>query len=188
MMAHKAQGQTLTKAIIDLQSCKGTEAPYVMLSRVKSLKGLLILRPFEKKKIQCRQSEDVRTEMLRLEALSLETIINTSNNEIEKKNVNKLLHNLHENKRKAADDDEPLQRPKKVRLCTDTNNLDESLQNTTDKESQNQSTSKKANKKRQLEDEMSSTGIQHRLKKIRLEDDSQSTRQHETINLRDLTM
>ena len=33
MTAHKAQGQTLNHIIIiDLESCKGTEAPYVMVS------------------------------------------------------------------------------------------------------------------------------------------------------------
>ena len=63
MTAHKAQGQTLDRVIIDLESCKGTEAPYVMVSRVTSLQGLLILRPLQKKKIQSRQSEDVRQEL-----------------------------------------------------------------------------------------------------------------------------
>lgn len=32
MTAHKAQGQTMTRAIIDLASCRGTQAPYVMVS------------------------------------------------------------------------------------------------------------------------------------------------------------
>lgn len=74
MTAHKAQGQTMTNVVVDLESCKGTEAPYVMISRVKSLDGLLILRPFKRQKIQCRQSEDVRREMRRLEFLRLHTI------------------------------------------------------------------------------------------------------------------
>ncbi len=34
MTAHKSQGQTLTHAVIDFQSCSGMEAPYVMASRV----------------------------------------------------------------------------------------------------------------------------------------------------------
>ncbi|KAJ3858397.1 hypothetical protein EV359DRAFT_52264, partial [Lentinula novae-zelandiae] len=55
---HKVQGQTLDSAIIDLESCRGTEAPYVMVSRIKTLDGLLVLRPFQLKKIQCRQSKD----------------------------------------------------------------------------------------------------------------------------------
>ncbi|THU88129.1 hypothetical protein K435DRAFT_603792, partial [Dendrothele bispora CBS 962.96] len=71
--AHKSQGQTLTHAIVDLQSCRGAEMPYVMVSRVKSLDGLLILRNFEKGKIQCRQSEDARMEAKRLELLRLRT-------------------------------------------------------------------------------------------------------------------
>jgi len=73
--AHKAQGQTLLNVIIDLQSCRGTESPYVMVSRVTSLDGLLLLRPFDKKKIQCRQSEDSREEMKRLHLLHLQTAI-----------------------------------------------------------------------------------------------------------------
>lgn len=75
MTAHKAQGQTMNRAIVDLQGCHGTEAPYVMLSRVKSLEGLIILRPFEKRKIQCRQSEDSRREAKRMDFLRLQTII-----------------------------------------------------------------------------------------------------------------
>lgn len=43
MTAHKAQGQSLPNIIIDLQSCQGTESPYVMVSRVTLLDGLLIL-------------------------------------------------------------------------------------------------------------------------------------------------
>ncbi|KAJ3851611.1 hypothetical protein EV368DRAFT_17583, partial [Lentinula lateritia] len=72
---HKVQGQTLDSAIIDLESCRGTEAPYVMVSRVKTLDGLLVLRPFHLKKIQCRQSEDSRLEHKRLHLLALETIV-----------------------------------------------------------------------------------------------------------------
>jgi hypothetical protein len=74
MTAHKSQGQTMHQAIIDLQSCHGTESPYVMLSRVTSLEGLAILRPFEKRKIQCRQSEDSRREAKRLHLLQLHTV------------------------------------------------------------------------------------------------------------------
>ncbi|KAI0267926.1 hypothetical protein BGY98DRAFT_938417 [Russula aff. rugulosa BPL654] len=33
MTAHKSQGQTIQKAIIDLATCHGTEPPYVMVSR-----------------------------------------------------------------------------------------------------------------------------------------------------------
>ncbi len=74
MTAHKAQGQTLTSAIIDFASCRGTEPPYVMASRVKSLDGLLILRPFKIEKIQRCQSEDYRNEQKRLRVLQLLTL------------------------------------------------------------------------------------------------------------------
>jgi hypothetical protein len=75
MTAHKAQGQTLSTAIVDLQSCRGTEAPYVMISRMTSLEGLFILRPFQIKKIQSRPSEDMRRETKRLELLNFHTIV-----------------------------------------------------------------------------------------------------------------
>jgi hypothetical protein len=75
MTAHKAQGQTLSKVVVDLESCRGTEAPYVMVSHVKTLDGLLIMRPFSKHKIMSRQSEDTRREMQRLELLRLQTIV-----------------------------------------------------------------------------------------------------------------
>ena len=58
MTAHKAQGQTFNKVIIDLESCKGTESPYVMVSHVTSLNGLLILQTFKFSKIKCHQSQD----------------------------------------------------------------------------------------------------------------------------------
>ncbi|RDB20445.1 hypothetical protein Hypma_012444 [Hypsizygus marmoreus] len=79
MTCHRAQGQSMPRVIVDLQACTGTEAPYVMVSRATSLQGLLILRPFEKKKITCCQSEDARNETERLWKLSLQTIINTGN-------------------------------------------------------------------------------------------------------------
>ncbi|KAJ3772896.1 hypothetical protein FB446DRAFT_620253, partial [Lentinula raphanica] len=69
MTAHKSQGSTFESVVIDLNSCTGTERPYVMLSRVRSLDGLVILRPFPKSKISCRQSEDVRVEVRRLQHL-----------------------------------------------------------------------------------------------------------------------
>ena len=77
MTAHKAQGQTMEKVLVDLESCRGTESPYVMVSRVTSLEGLLILRPFKSSKIQCRLSEDTRKEFKRLEKLRLHTIVET---------------------------------------------------------------------------------------------------------------
>ena len=74
MTAHKSQGQTIQKAIIDLATCRGTEPPYVMVSRVRKLEDLLILRPFPIGKITCRMSEDTRREQTRLHYLHLKTI------------------------------------------------------------------------------------------------------------------
>lgn len=57
MTTHKSQGQTLHQAIIDLDSCCGSEAPYVMASCVCSINDLLILHPFEFQKIRCHLSQ-----------------------------------------------------------------------------------------------------------------------------------
>lgn len=75
MTAHKAQGRTMSRVIVDLQGCRGTEAPYVMVSRATSLEGLLILRPFKRSKICSHPSEDRRRETERLELLRLETLV-----------------------------------------------------------------------------------------------------------------
>lgn len=74
MTVHKAQGLTLDKAIVDLDGCHGTEAAYVMLSRVRRLEDLLILRPFDKKRIQSRPSEDRRREFNRLRKIHQATM------------------------------------------------------------------------------------------------------------------
>ena len=80
MTAHKAQGQSLPNAIIDLQNCRGTESPYVMVSRVTSLDGLLILRNFDRRKISCHQSEETHLENKRLKILRLCTILRCGSN------------------------------------------------------------------------------------------------------------
>ena len=59
MTAYKAQGQTLTKAIVDPESCRGTESLYVMIFHVKSLNGLLILHKLSKNRITS-QLEDTQ--------------------------------------------------------------------------------------------------------------------------------
>jgi len=66
---HKAQGRTLSHAIIDIKSCRGTEPPYVMASCATSLDGLLVLRPFNIDKIRSHPSEDSHKEERRLECL-----------------------------------------------------------------------------------------------------------------------
>ena len=73
--AHKSQGQTINKAVIDLAACHGTESPYVMVSCVRSLDDLLILHPFPLDKIRCRMSEDSHRELTRIQHHHLQTII-----------------------------------------------------------------------------------------------------------------
>ncbi|TDL19354.1 hypothetical protein BD410DRAFT_727336 [Rickenella mellea] len=66
---YKAQGKTMQRVIVDLESCRGSQSPYVMLSRATSLDGLLILRPFRRSRICCRVSDDLRVENQRLRYL-----------------------------------------------------------------------------------------------------------------------
>ncbi|KAJ7212649.1 hypothetical protein GGX14DRAFT_309787, partial [Mycena pura] len=73
MTAHKAQGKTMKAIIVDLESTRGTEAPYVMISRATSLDAVFILRPFRRKVIQCHPSQDVRAEFKRLDILTHQT-------------------------------------------------------------------------------------------------------------------
>ena len=73
--AHKAQGQTMGKVVVDIEGCSGTEQPYVMVSRCTSIDGLVILRDFNFGKITNRHSEDLRNEFARLEYLWLQTIV-----------------------------------------------------------------------------------------------------------------
>lgn len=75
MTAHRAQGQTFDHVIVDLESCQGTEAPYVMVSRASSLEGLLVLRSFQSRKIMCSLSQDARVERCRVNRLRLRTLI-----------------------------------------------------------------------------------------------------------------
>ncbi|KAJ7131262.1 hypothetical protein C8R44DRAFT_578398, partial [Mycena epipterygia] len=75
MTAYKSQGKTLATAVVNLVDCRGTESPYVMISRVTSLDGLAILVPFEHKRISCHTSEDLRKETTRLEMLALRTVV-----------------------------------------------------------------------------------------------------------------
>ena len=74
MTAHKAQGLTLPHVVIDLANCRGTEPPYVMISRCQSLDGLLIIRPYAMSKIACRRSQEARNEFLRLDLLRWQSI------------------------------------------------------------------------------------------------------------------
>ncbi|KAJ6460245.1 hypothetical protein C8R45DRAFT_756836, partial [Mycena sanguinolenta] len=66
---HNSQGRTLEKVCIDLASCVSIQSAYVMLLRVKSLKGLCILRPFRLDVIQNHISQELRDELTRTEEL-----------------------------------------------------------------------------------------------------------------------
>ncbi|KAJ7109672.1 hypothetical protein C8R43DRAFT_831784, partial [Mycena crocata] len=75
MTTYKSQGKTMKNAIVNLVDCYGTEAPYVMVSRLETLDGLVLMTPFPKAKICCRSSQDLRLETVRLEKLALQTIV-----------------------------------------------------------------------------------------------------------------
>ena len=86
MTDYKAQGKTMEKAIIDIESCSSLQSLYVMLSRVKSLQGLLILRPFKKcrlKKSKKKENDDLNVELLRLRLLSTSTMLSFSRSELD---------------------------------------------------------------------------------------------------------
>jgi len=72
--AHKVQGQTLERVVVDLASCIGTEAAYVMVSRCTSLDGLMVLRPFPIGKIKVHRSQEARDEFRRLDGLNTQTV------------------------------------------------------------------------------------------------------------------
>ena len=71
--AHKSQGQTMNRIVVDLNSCIGTEAAYVMVSRCTSLEGLSVLRPFPISKITTHRSQEARDEFRRLDLLRAQT-------------------------------------------------------------------------------------------------------------------
>ncbi|KAJ7241208.1 hypothetical protein B0H12DRAFT_986618, partial [Mycena haematopus] len=60
--SHNAQGRSLDVCCIDLASCPTIQSAYVMLSRVRSLKGLCVLRPFALNRIQNHISQELREE------------------------------------------------------------------------------------------------------------------------------
>jgi len=66
---YKSQGRSLSTVIVDLMTARGQSA-YVMLSRVRSLSGLAILRPFPETKIFTKLSGELRCELTRLDNLS----------------------------------------------------------------------------------------------------------------------
>lgn len=70
MTAHKSQGQTMEKAIVDLEGCSGSESSYICTS----LDSLAILCSFSKKRITCRPSDDSCCEQHRLHLCNLLTM------------------------------------------------------------------------------------------------------------------
>jgi hypothetical protein len=72
---YKSQGRSLDHAIVDLASANSLQGAYVMLSRVRSLSGLAILRPFSWKRIEQHLSEEMRTEMKRISELAESTAL-----------------------------------------------------------------------------------------------------------------
>ena len=72
--AHKAQGQTMKRVIVDLAGCIRTEQPYMMVSRATSLDGLMVPCSFEAQQIAKRRSEELRKEFARLACLKWETV------------------------------------------------------------------------------------------------------------------
>lgn len=73
---YKSQGRSLNTAIVDPESASSLQGAYVMLSRIRTLEGLIILRPFKANKIEQRLSQELRKEMDRLYKLDTETSTN----------------------------------------------------------------------------------------------------------------
>ena len=70
---YKSQGRSLDAAIADPTSASSLQGVYVMLSRVRRMSGLAILRPFPEKKVTQRLSQELRAELLRLDELDRTT-------------------------------------------------------------------------------------------------------------------
>ena len=71
---YKAQGRSLSAAIVDPKSASSLQGVYVMLSRLKNMNGLALLRPFPTNKINQRISQELREELRRLEILNEATL------------------------------------------------------------------------------------------------------------------
>ena len=75
---YKSQGKTLEHVIVDIQSSRIIQSIYVMVSRATSLDGLVILRPFDPKKVRAHAPQSLRDELVQLETLSYHTILASS--------------------------------------------------------------------------------------------------------------
>ena len=67
---YKSQGKSLSRAIVDIESANSLQGVYVMLSRVKTLDGLMVLRPFVSSRVCRRLSQELRDELDRIDTLS----------------------------------------------------------------------------------------------------------------------
>ena len=67
---YKSQEKSLNKAIVDIESAHSLQGVYVMLSRVRTLDGLLVLRPFVASRVCRRLSQELREELERIDRLS----------------------------------------------------------------------------------------------------------------------
>lgn len=70
---YKAQGRSLDTVIVDLASTTKPQGRYVMLSRVKSLEGLAVLRPFSSECFSRPLQKYIRDELKRVSVLAEET-------------------------------------------------------------------------------------------------------------------
>lgn len=70
---YKSQGRSLSAAIVDIAGCKSLQSLYVMLSRVKTLDGLAVLRWFPPGKITQRLTHEFRSEFDRIDRLARAT-------------------------------------------------------------------------------------------------------------------
>ncbi|EGN93337.1 hypothetical protein SERLA73DRAFT_27735, partial [Serpula lacrymans var. lacrymans S7.3] len=70
---YKVQGRSLQRVLVDLSNCKTLQSAYVMLSRAKSLAGVVIIRWFSPHKVQKPLSDEFEREFARLKALDVET-------------------------------------------------------------------------------------------------------------------
>ncbi|KAI0039797.1 hypothetical protein FA95DRAFT_1456442, partial [Auriscalpium vulgare] len=70
---YKSQGRSLDNVIVDVRGCRSSQSLYVMLSRVRTLRGLAILQYFAPEKITKRLPHDLVDELRRLEALAERT-------------------------------------------------------------------------------------------------------------------
>ena len=71
---YKSQGRTLERAVVDLASASSMQSVYVMISRVKTMEGLAVLRWFNPGKIYQRHPQDLRDEFVRIESMNKNTL------------------------------------------------------------------------------------------------------------------